>query len=76
MILVTVHTVGKFCEISLSNNIQTINLTKEINPLSKPNFSIFSSILKGVILLVTKSLMKGLFLVFYSAKHFLLLSEN
>lgn len=58
MIFVTVHTEGKLCEISLSNKLKTINLTKEINPLSKPNLSIFTSILKGVLLLTTKSLLK------------------
>lgn len=55
---VTVHTEGKLCEISLSNKLKTINLTKEINPMSKPNLSIFTSILKGVLLLTTKSLLK------------------
>lgn len=58
MIFVTIHTEGENCEISLSNKIKTINLTKHINPLSKHNVAIFTSIIKGIFLLATKSLLR------------------
>lgn len=58
MIFVTVHTEGENCQIELSNKIGTIVLKKHINPFSKPNLSIFVSIIKGTFLLLKKELFK------------------
>ncbi|MCX7875722.1 MAG: hypothetical protein N2321_06065 [Melioribacteraceae bacterium] len=58
MILVTINTDGQFCKISLTNNLNTVNLTKPIKSTSKHNLPIFLSILKGLFLLSTKNFVK------------------
>lgn len=52
MVLVSVNTINGICRISLTSNLKTIRLTKEVHISKRTNLSVFAAIAKGLFLLL------------------------